>query len=53
VDRSPTLLAALTRVDPATRDEIMEACQARLAEYVRPDGTVAIPAAAHVAVAGA
>lgn len=53
VDVSMTLHDALLAADPATRDEIMEGAQARLAEYVQPDGTVALPAATHMASAEA
>lgn len=49
IDMSPSLGGVLVSVDPATRDEIMESAQARLAPYVAADGTVEIPAATHVA----
>jgi hypothetical protein len=50
---SMTLRDALVGVDPATRDEIMEGAQARLEEFVRPDGSLGVPAATHVARAEA
>jgi SAM-dependent methyltransferase len=53
IDLSRALNKALLAVDPATRDEIMEGAQARLAPYVNADGTVEIPAATHVARAEA
>lgn len=53
IDMSPSLRQTLVSVDPATRDEIMESAQARLAPYVTQDGRVAIPAATHVARAEA
>lgn len=53
VDLSMTLRDALLAADPATRDEVMEGAQARLAEYVGDDGRVALPAATHVACADA
>jgi SAM-dependent methyltransferase len=53
IDMSMTLRDALVGVDPATRDEIMESAQARLEEFVRPDGSLAVPAATHVARAEA
>jgi ubiquinone/menaquinone biosynthesis C-methylase UbiE len=53
IDLSRALNKALLAADPATRDEIMEGAQARLAPYVNADGTVEIPAATHVARAEA
>ncbi|MEZ5123450.1 MAG: methyltransferase domain-containing protein [Solirubrobacterales bacterium] len=53
IDMSPVLPTTLVAVDPAVRDEIMEAAQARLAEYAREDGSLDVPAAAHVARAEA
>lgn len=53
VDVSPTLRAVLLAADPAVRDELMEGAQARVGEYVRPDGRVVFPAATHVAAAEA
>ena len=38
---------------PAERDDLREALDARVAEHVRPDGSVAFPAATHVAAADA
>jgi ubiquinone/menaquinone biosynthesis C-methylase UbiE len=53
VDLSSTLRRALTEADPALRDELMEAAQARLAAFVDADGRAVLPAATHVAVAEA
>jgi SAM-dependent methyltransferase len=53
IDLSMTLRDVLSRLDPAARDELMEASQARLAPYLRDDGSLAVPAAAHVARAEA
>ncbi len=53
IDFSMTLRDALSAADPATRDAVMEDAQERLREYVAADGTVAIPAATHVARAEA
>jgi SAM-dependent methyltransferase len=53
IDLSPTLGGALTRMDPAARDELMEAAQARVADYVEPDGRLILPASTHVARAEA
>ena len=38
---------------PAERDDLREALDARLADYVREDGSVVVPAATHVAAADA
>jgi hypothetical protein len=40
-------------LDPAQRDELREAIDARLAEWVADDGSVALPARTHVAAASA
>jgi SAM-dependent methyltransferase len=53
VDMSPSLRATLVAIDPATRDDVMEGAQARLAAYVNADGSVSVPAATHVARAEA
>jgi SAM-dependent methyltransferase len=53
IDFSMTLYDALAATDPATRDAVMEAAQGRLREFVRDDGSVAVPAATHVARAEA
>jgi hypothetical protein len=50
---SPSLGKTLVGIDPATRDDVMEGAQARLAPYVAADGSVAVPAATHVARAEA
>jgi SAM-dependent methyltransferase len=53
IDMSPSLGKTLVGIDPATRDDVMEGAQARLAPYVAADGSVAVPAATHVARAEA
>ena len=53
IDLSHTLRETLLTLDPAQRDDLMEACQHRLAEYVAADGTATLPAATHVAAADA
>lgn len=53
IDMSVSLGKVLVSLDPAQRDELMEAAQAHIAEHVRDDGSVAIPAATHVAAADA
>lgn len=53
IDMSPVLGNTLVALDPAARDEVMEAAQARLAEYAQEDGSLAVPAATHVARAEA
>ncbi len=53
IDMSPSLHQVLRDLDPAGRDELMEAAQAHVAAYARPDGVLAVPAAAHVARAEA
>lgn len=53
IDMSPVLGDTLVELGPAARDELMEAAQARLADCVRSDGTVRVPAATHVAAADA
>jgi len=53
IDLSLSLRDALTALDPAARDELMETAQARLAEQVQPDGRMVVSASTHVAVADA
>jgi SAM-dependent methyltransferase len=53
LDLSPGMRDAVTRLDPAQRDELREAIDARLAEWVADDGSVALPARTHVAAASA
>jgi SAM-dependent methyltransferase len=53
VDLSMTLRDTLLAIDPAARDDLMEAAQARLAEHVEAEGRVVLPAATHVASADA
>jgi SAM-dependent methyltransferase len=44
---------AVAGLDPAQRDDLRDAIDARLAEFVAPDGSVALPARTHVAAASA
>jgi len=53
LDLSPGLRAGVTELDPAQRDELRDAIDARLAEYVAPDGSVVLPGRTHVALASA
>jgi SAM-dependent methyltransferase len=53
IDMSVSLGQVLVGLDPAARDELMEAAQERMREFVADDGSVAIPAATHVAAADA
>jgi ubiquinone/menaquinone biosynthesis C-methylase UbiE len=53
IDLSPGLSRGLTALTPAQRDDLRDAIDARLAEYVAPDGSVALPARTHVAAASA
>lgn len=53
IDLGMTLHDTLKAMDPAARDELMEAAQARVAQYASADGTVSIPASTHVAAADA
>jgi SAM-dependent methyltransferase len=52
LDLSPMLAGIVRDMTPAQRDDLREALDARLAEYVREDG-VSLPAASHVAAADA
>jgi len=51
LDLSPGLRAGVSALDPARRDELRDAIDERLAGYVASDGSVRLPARAHVAVA--
>jgi len=53
LDLSTNLRETVARLDPAGRDELREAIDARLAEHVADDGSVALPAATQVAAAEA
>ena len=53
IDLSPSLGAALVAMDPARRDDLMEAAQARIGVYAQDDGSLLVPAATHVATADA
>jgi SAM-dependent methyltransferase len=52
LDISPMLAGTVTGISPAGRDELRDALDARLAEFVG-DGGVMLPAATHVAAADA
>ena len=53
LDLSPMLGQIVGELTPAERDDLRDALDARVREYVRDDGRVAFPAATHVAVAEA
>jgi SAM-dependent methyltransferase len=53
LDVSPTLTDAVGALTPAQRDDLRDAIDARLAEYVAQDGQATIPGRTHVAAATA
>lgn len=53
LDISTGLAAGVAKLTPAARDDLRDAIDARLAEYVNPDGSVDLPGRTHVAAAGA
>ncbi|HEV2770052.1 MAG TPA: methyltransferase domain-containing protein [Solirubrobacteraceae bacterium] len=53
LDLSTHLRTEVTALTPAQRDDLRDAIDTRLDEYVAPDGSVRLPAQTHVAVAGA
>ncbi|MGH2917618.1 MAG: class I SAM-dependent methyltransferase [Solirubrobacteraceae bacterium] len=53
LDLSPRLRAQVGGLTPAQRDDLRDAIDARLAEYVTEDGSVALPGRTHVAAATA
>ena len=53
LELSVRLREAVTTLTPAQRDDLRDAIDARLAGFVEPDGTVALPARTHVAAASA
>jgi SAM-dependent methyltransferase len=53
LDQGPALGPTVSGMTPAERDELRDALDERLAAYVKPDGSVEIPAATHVAAADA
>ena len=53
LDLSPTLHGAVGSLSPAQRDDLRDAIDARLAEYVADDGSAALPGRTHVAAATA
>jgi SAM-dependent methyltransferase len=53
LDISGILAKAVGALTPAQRDDLRDAVDARLAQYVGDDGSVALPGLTHVAAAGA
>lgn len=53
LDLSPTLGGLVGALTPAQRDDLRDAIDARLQEYVAQDGSVALPGRTHVAAATA
>jgi ubiquinone/menaquinone biosynthesis C-methylase UbiE len=53
LDISGILAKAVGGLTPAQRDDLRDALDARLADYVAGDGSVALPGLTHVAAAGA
>lgn len=53
IDISPGLNNGVAALTPAQRDDLRDAIDARLAEYVAADGSVALPGRTHVAAAAA
>ena len=53
LDISVTVRKAVGALTPAQRDDLRDAVDARLAQYVADDGAVALPGLTHVAAAGA
>lgn len=53
LDISTSLAGLIRRLTPAQRDDLRDAIDARLAQYVQSDGTAALPGRTHVATASA
>jgi ubiquinone/menaquinone biosynthesis C-methylase UbiE len=53
LDISTGLASGVGALTPAQRDDLRDAIDVRLATYVAPDGSVALPGRTHVAAAGA
>ena len=53
LDVSASLAGAVGALTPAQRDDLRDAIDARLAQYVAEDGSAALPGLTHVAAAGA
>jgi SAM-dependent methyltransferase len=53
LDLSTSLAEQVSAISPAQRDDLRDAIDARLADYVAADGTVALPGRTHVAAASA
>jgi ubiquinone/menaquinone biosynthesis C-methylase UbiE len=53
LDNSTSLATGVGLLTPAQRDDLRDAIDARLARYVAPDGSAALPGRTHVAAASA
>jgi hypothetical protein len=53
LDISTSLADLVRKLTPAQRDDLRDAIDARLAPYVQPDGTLALPGRCNVAAASA
>jgi SAM-dependent methyltransferase len=53
LDVSPSLTTGVGALTPAQRDDLRDVIDARLAQYVAADGSVALPGRTHVAAASA
>ncbi len=53
IDISPGLMRGVAALTPAQRDDLRDAIDARLAQYVAEDGSVKLPGRTHVAAASA
>ena len=53
LDTSTGLATGVGKLTPAQRDDLRDAIDARLAPYVQPDGSAALPGRTHVAAASA
>jgi SAM-dependent methyltransferase len=53
LDLSAGLAKAVGALTPARRDDLRDVVDARMAQYVRPDGSAVLPGRTHVAVASA
>ena len=53
LDVSTRLATGVGALTPAQRDDLRDAIDARLAQYVAEDGSVALPGRTHVAAASA
>ena len=53
LDLSTSLSRGVGALTPAQRDDLRDAIDARLQQYVADDGSVVLPGLTHVAAAGA